>query len=79
MKTSELTKQLGPDEYIRVVHTAYVLKRTGDGNDSIRLITRIDDDVDVISAPPNGHFRVTNIYVDSTTGKTVVQFDNTPV
>ena len=32
----------------------------------------------VISRPPAGAFKVTNIYVDPVTRKTVVQYDDTP-
>lgn len=32
----------------------------------------------ITSIAPSGHFRVTNIYVDSATGKLVTEYDNTP-
>jgi len=32
-----------------------------------------------ISNPPSGMFRVTNLYVDSATGKLTVEYDDTPV
>ncbi len=30
------------------------------------------------SLPPKGYFRVTNLYVDPSTGKMVVKYDDTP-
>ncbi len=32
-----------------------------------------------ISKPPSGKYKVVNIYVDPTTGKVVVQYEDTPV
>ena len=31
-----------------------------------------------VSNPPSGHFKVTNFYVNSATGKLVIEYDNTP-
>jgi len=33
----------------------------------------------VLSSPPTNMYKVTNLYVDSVTGKLVVLYDNTPV
>ena len=32
----------------------------------------------VISTPPTGSFKVTNLYVDPLTGKLTIEYDNTP-
>ncbi|KAF0138177.1 MAG: hypothetical protein FD153_1484 [Rhodospirillaceae bacterium] len=32
----------------------------------------------IVSTPPTGKYKVTNIYVDPTTGKAVVKYDDTP-
>jgi hypothetical protein len=56
-------------------------KRAGmwrsNGVDWIRLgdLPQLKD----LSDPPSGHYKVTNIYVDSETGKAVLQYDDTPV
>jgi predicted ester cyclase len=77
MKLSELIRQLGDDEQngrIVLSITAFVSNK----GKQIGLSTIVEDDVTIRSNPPPGHFQVTNIYVDSFTRKTVVQFDNTP-
>lgn len=33
----------------------------------------------VASAPPIGYYKVVNIFVNPTTGKTVVRYDDTPI
>ena len=33
----------------------------------------------IVSTPPSGKYKVVNIYVDPTTGKAVVKYDDTPV
>ena len=37
-----------------------------------------ESSVVIVSVPPNGKYKVTNIYVDPDTGRTVVEYDDTP-
>ena len=34
---------------------------------------------DIQSTAPSGHYRVTNLYVNATTGRLVVEYDDVPV
>jgi len=39
----------------------------------------IEKDGGIPSLPPSGKYKVTNLYVDSITGKLVIEYDNNPV
>ena len=45
----------------------------------VEAITNYVDGVALISNPPSGKCKVTNIYVDPVTGKTVIEYENVPV
>lgn len=46
---------------------------TGQPNSSLAIAINA-----IRSMPPSGHYKVINIYVDSATGKLVVQYDDQP-
>ncbi len=37
-----------------------------------------EDTTGIKSTPPSGYYRVTNLYVDPSTGKMIVKYDDTP-
>lgn len=53
-----------------------VIVRLPDGTGWTAIIAA--DGEEIKSVPPSGHFKVTNLYVDSATGKLVVEYDNKP-
>lgn len=42
-------------------------------------ISKVFYDSIVVSDPPVGYYRVTNLYVNPTNGKLIIIYDNTPV
>ena len=74
MKLSEFIGQLKSGERAAFIRMVWANKQNGE----LRPDTIVEDDMTIISNPPSGHFRITNLYVDSSTGKTVVEYDNTP-
>ena len=50
----------------------------GDIDNQTDLCTKITEET-VSCQPPTGMFRVTNIFINPTTGKFIIQYDDTPI
>jgi len=74
MDIKELQKQLQPGEHIVIQVTAYVIR----DNSSEAIIRNVNSEPPIGSNPPSGHFRVTNLYVNSATGTLVIEYDDRP-
>ncbi len=78
MKLSEILSTLGSDEYFQA--TVYVfIYQMKNGNSILKQVQRVEDDMRIISRPPVGNNKVTNIYWDPAEGKIAVEYDNNPV
>jgi hypothetical protein len=81
MKSDELMKQLKSGEYLEVAGNITLLK-DNQGRTTAQYIIDSQSNywpvATLNSTPPSGHFKVKNLYVDSTTGKLVVEYENTP-
>jgi len=76
MKLSELLESLKPGDTILMMRTVLVSRKDGSG--TYTMVVTEEDQQEIMSKPPSGHFTVINLYVDSGTGKLVVEYDNTP-
>lgn len=79
MKLSELLAKLGPDEYFLSASLVFIYQKKENGQDVLKQVLRVEDDVRVISRPPSGNYKITNIYWDTAAGKIAVEYDNTLV
>ncbi len=80
MTLEELFDKLKPGESVIISHNIYIKE---DGILRQYAITQRGNYININagnieSNPPAGHYKVTNLYVDSATGKLQVEYDNTP-
>ncbi len=87
MKLRDLFRDLSKGQTIEFVPRLVVVRNSnGDikdvymvcDGDELELTNLLSTSGGLESIPPTGHFKVTNLYVDATTGKLVVDYDNTP-
>jgi hypothetical protein len=79
MKLSEVLAKLGQDEYFQTDALVFIYKKKNNGSDILMHVIKVEDDMRVISRPPSGNNKVTNIYWDPTMGKVAVEYDNTTI
>lgn len=72
MKFNELIKYLKNGDKIISTRTVYVIRKDG-GTEEHTIV-----DEYLVSTPPSTHYRVTNLYVDATTSRLVVEYENIP-
>lgn len=75
MRLSELRKTLKATERVILTQTVYV--SGSEGNRGYGIVVD-DDEAGLRSCPPAGCFRVVNLYVQPSTGKLIVEYDDTP-
>ena len=73
-RTCSVCGDIGNEEYMRFVNDVWVC--SSQCATAIYTTKNISLDGGIPSDPPEGCYKVTNLYVDPTTGKFVVKFDD---